>query len=59
MQRPVMVLEGCEFAGYASFWGFDDLVWSIAGVKLFIGAKVDLKKRKFVLGQGKKNLFLV
>ena len=52
-------LEDCEFAGYASFWGFDDLVWSIAGAKSFIGAKFDLKNEKFVLGQGKENLFLV
>ena len=30
-----------------------------AGAKSFIGAKFDLKNGKFVLGQGKKNLFLV
>ena len=30
-----------------------------SGAKSFIGAKFDLKNGKFVLGQGKKNLFLV
>ena len=30
-----------------------------SGAKSFIGAKIDLKNGKFVLGQGKKNLFLV
>ena len=72
MQRPVMVLEGCELAWHARFRsldglrrGIDGLMWSIAGsiagagAKSFIGAKFDLKNGKFVLGQGKKNLFLV
>lgn len=49
-------LEDCEFAGCASFWGFDDLVWSIAGVKLFIGAKFDLKKKKIRFRSRKKEL---
>ncbi len=59
VQRPVMVLGGCEFLGHTSLRTFNDLVGSIAGAKPFIGAKFDLKKGKFVLGQGKENLFLV
>ena len=69
MQRPVMVLESCELAWYARFRGPDGLRRGItgsiagsiaeAGAKSFIGAKFDLKNGKFVLGQGKKNLFLV
>lgn len=38
VQRPVVVLGGCEFAGYARFRGpdglvrsIDGLMWSIAG----------------------------
>lgn len=65
VQRPVMVLEGCELAWHARFRDSDGLMRSIAGsiagpgVQSFIGAKFDLKNGKFVLGQGKKNLFLV
>ncbi len=69
VQRPVMVLESCELAWHARFRGPDGLRRGItgsiavsiagAGAKSFIGAKFDLKNGKFVLGQGKKNLFLV
>ncbi len=48
MQRPVMILEGCELVGHARFRGLDGLVRNaaecIAGgrAKPFIGAKFDL-----------------
>ena len=45
MQRPVVVLGGCEVLEHTSFRTCDDLVWSIAGTKPFIGAKFDLKKQ--------------
>lgn len=64
MQRPVMVLEGCELVGHARVRTFHGLMaWCGVlrgpGAKSFIGTKFDSKEEKFILGQEKENLLLV
>lgn len=53
-------LQDMRVSGALMAWcGMLQGVLQGAGAKSFIGAKFDLKNEKFVLGQGKENLFLV